>query len=139
MMCDYKAPETCPNAVELQAISGDSGTDTKLVTGTTSKWVKIFIREDSNFIHDPSYTATLESPPGVKFDLYSYVGDANAPDCAGNPLQGVGTPESLTESWNDAIGPDDNRWYTFEVRYVSGGTCDPSEKWKLTIAGNTVP
>jgi hypothetical protein len=141
-MCSYEAPEMCDTAELLAAIDGDQNMDVRLASGTTSKWYKIYIREAvSSIISYPqlSYTATLENPPGMHFDLYSYVGDSSNPSCAGNPLEGVGSPLTITETWGDNKGSDDSLWFVFEVRYVSGSVCDASSKWKLSIAGHTVP
>lgn len=86
-----------------------------------------------------SYTVTLESPPGMLFDLYVYAGDSNAPNCLAAAVSGTGSPESFTGQWGDSFGTDDNRWIAFEVRSVSNMPCTSSAEWKLTVVGNTMP
>ena len=138
--CDFSAPEDCLGAEELTQIDGDQNHDTRMATGTTSRWFKLYIHEGVSSVisfPDLSYKATLEVPPGMKYDLYSYLGDGSTPDCNGNPLQGVGDPEVVAEKWSDSAGSDDSLWFTFEVRYVSGGLCDSTSQWKLTVEGNT--
>lgn len=138
--CDFTAPEDCESAELLMQIDGDQNMDTRIEKGTTSRWFKILVHEGvSSVISYPSlsYTATLENAPGMQFDLYAYPGDINEPDCTANPLAGVGDPETISEDWPDSVGSDDSRWYIFEVRYVSGASCDVESQWTLTIEGNT--
>ncbi|MFK5065514.1 hypothetical protein, partial [Klebsiella pneumoniae] len=92
-------------------IDGDQNMDTRVESGTTSKWYKIYIHEGvSSIISYPplSYTATLENPAGMHFDLYSYRGDVSNPNCQVNPLEGVGDPLSISEQWGDNKGTDDS-------------------------------
>jgi hypothetical protein len=88
-----------------------------------------------------SYTATLTSPPGMRFDLYAYEGPIGspmmAPDCDATAIHSMGDPETITDQWPDNPGPDDSRWVLFEVRYVSGDLCGGAAQWTLTIAGHT--
>jgi hypothetical protein len=89
--------------------------------------------------HHESYTVTLESPPGMLFDLYVYTGDSNAPNCVATAVAGSGSPESFSDQWSDSFGTDDNRWIAFEVRSVSNMPCTSSAEWTLTVVGNTMP
>jgi hypothetical protein len=86
-----------------------------------------------------SFTATLTSPPGMRFDLYAYesmISDKPMADCLALPLGGMGTPETITDQWPDTSGTD-NRTILFEVRYISGMACGAAAQWTLTIAGHT--
>jgi hypothetical protein len=111
----------------------------RTATGSTSKWFKVLVHDPVNLGFDnESYTATLQSPAGMDFDLFAYDGDASAPDCFAAAVQAAGNPESITESWSDGLGNDD-RWITLEVRYVSGQLCGAAAKWTLTVEGHTSP
>ncbi len=141
MMCDFTAPDTCPNAEILPAIAGDVDGPTVTRTGDSSKWYKVHIQEqDSNvFETDLSYRVTLTSPPGMNYDLRVYQGPQDgSPDCTVAPKNGAGTPETVTDSWDDDQGfggEDDSVWLNIEVEYVSGSTCGPSSQWTLTVEG----
>ena len=135
--CSYASPNACADAQLMQEINGDTGSDSRVVQGTTSKWFKINVHEGYNLIGDLSYTATLESPPGMDFDLYVYPGDAAGPDCAGTPIHATGNPESASDHWSDSFGSQDDRYVAFEVRYISGTSCSATALWKLTVTGDT--
>ncbi len=127
-------------AQEIPEIAGDENNDTRTVHGTTSTWLKIKVKEAVSSIIDfpaTSYTATLDSPPGMNYDLYLYTGDATAPTCGGQPDHAVGTPEKFGASWGDTLNSDDTKWITLEVRYISGMECGPAAEWTLTVVGNT--
>jgi hypothetical protein len=105
------------------------------VSGSTSKWFKVLVHEGSTFISGLSFRATLDSPPGMDFDLYAYLGDSQGPNCFASPLHASGSPEALSDSWSDTVGFDDSTWYALEVRFVSGADC--TAKWTLTVEGDT--
>jgi hypothetical protein len=134
--CDYGAPNTCIAPTEIEPINGDTGSDVRVLNGTTSKWFKLRINEGSNFINDMSYVVTLQSPPGMDFDLYEYVGDGMATNCLGDAIHAMGDPESVSDAWGDSIGTDNGRWISLEVRYISGSACGPGAKWTLTAEGH---
>jgi hypothetical protein len=127
----------CSTAVEMPSVDGDTGSDTRTVSGWTSAWYKVLISEGSNFSNDLSYTATLTSPPGMLYQLFVYTGDSSMPKCLVNPVQGAGTPATVKDGWSDSLGTDDSTWITLEVRYASGDECNPPPKWTLTVQGHT--
>jgi hypothetical protein len=43
----------------------------------------------------------------------------------------------VSSSWSDVAFSDDDRWISFEVRYISGEVCDPAPEWTLTVTGHT--
>ena len=94
--CDYGAPNTCAMPTEIEAVDGDTGSDVRTLNGTTSKWFKVHINEGSNFINDFKYQVILQSPPGMDFDLYEYVGDGAATNCLGDAIHAMGEPESVS-------------------------------------------
>ena len=120
-------------------IDGDTGSDTRMVTGTTSAWFKVFVHEAYIFSSKISYTATLVSPPGMVFRLFAYMGDGMMTKCLGAAIQGTGMPPSVSDSWDDNANVQDGRWISLEVRYESGQQCNPAPKWTLTVKGNTNP
>ncbi|WP_437944784.1 hypothetical protein WME98_27890 [Sorangium sp. So ce296] len=135
--CDYGAPNTCTGAEDLGEISGDVDADSITVTGTTSKWFKVYVVDD--FTIPPlteSFMATLTSPPGMNFDLIVYQGDISVPDCFASGVRGQGTPESFMTTWNDRSIDDDHLWFSIEVRHVEGTACGEDAKWTLKVQGN---
>lgn len=148
-MCMYAAPNTCAAGVMIAEVPGDDGAVVQTQFGTTSQWLTVRIVEtkfdpvDQNKNH-MSYTVTLQSPPGMDFDVYVQEGpnDGGAV-CNGVPKKGTGTSgtETVKSSWNDNTSfgddKDDHRYLSIEVRYVSGTKCGAEAQWKLTIAGHT--
>jgi hypothetical protein len=128
----------CASAVQLTDINGDTGDDIRTLSGSTSQWVKVLVKDVAFTLSNTneSYTATLTSPPGLEFALFAYDGDASTPDCFAAPLIGSGSPQVISDAWPDGSG-NDNRWITFEVRYVSGPACDASSTWTLVVEGYT--
>ncbi len=134
--CDYTSPNTCPTAVEVVGIAGDAGNDVRTVHGLTSRFFKVRVDDSVGAPAMLSYTATLESPPGMVFELRVYPGDATGPTCAATPTTGTGSPPTVHEAWADGLA-DDSRWRGPEVRYVSGAECGTAATWTLTLAGHT--
>jgi len=133
----------------MAEVAGDDGAQVQTQFGTTSQWITVRIVETK---FDPvdqnknamSYTVTLQSPPGMDFDVYVQEGpnDGGAV-CNGAPQKGSGVAgaESVKATWNDNISfgddKDDHRYLSIEVRYVSGTKCGSEAQWKLTVAGHT--
>ncbi|WP_437835373.1 hypothetical protein [Sorangium sp. So ce1153] len=137
--CDYGAPNTCVGAEDLGSVSGDEGTDSWAVTGTTSEWFKVYVVDDSQiFTSTESFGATLTSPPGMNFDLIVYQGmpGVDATDCFASGVRAQGTPESFMTIWDDVGGQEDATWFVLEVRYVEGTACGEDARWTLEIKGN---
>lgn len=147
--CDYTSPNACSNAVEMAPVAGDDGAGVATQYGTTSQWFLIRITEtkfdpvDQN--ENPmSYTVTLESPPGMDFDLFVQEGASDGGQvCNAAPVKGTGQAgvESVKSSWSDAIefgdDKDDHRYLSIEVKYISGSACGADAEWKLTVKGHT--
>lgn len=136
--CDLMSPNTCETAEVLMEIDGNQGMEIVETKGTGSKWFQMKI-VDATEGERPSFTATLTSAMGTDYDLYVSHGDDNGPDCAFPQLQATGMPESFTQWWAGVIGQDDSRHLSLEIRHVSGGTCEESAQWTLTVQGNTDP
>ncbi|MBS2017355.1 MAG: hypothetical protein JST00_31010 [Deltaproteobacteria bacterium] len=138
------APAACAGATDLGTISGDTGAGVKSATGATSQWFKIRLSEDDSDVFGVSMQmrATLISPAGSNFDLHVYrAGGSSGVECSSitQSATTAGT-DVVSMEWGEtgtfSNGNDDDRWVTVEVRHVSG-TCSASNKWTLTINGNT--
>jgi|HubBroStandDraft_6_1064221.scaffolds.fasta_scaffold345013_3 hypothetical protein len=110
------------------------------VSGTTSQWFKVLVNDVHEYFSSPpdSFTATLTSPPGMRFDLYAYEGTIGGTmtDCDAPAIHPMGDPETISDQWPGSDGTT-NRWLVFEVRYISGTACGSAAQWTLTVAGNT--
>lgn len=140
--CDFTSPNTCSGAELLPEIDGDKGSDTRSAMGNTSKWFTIFVKEGvSSPIDYPalSFTASLQSPAKMDYDLFIYTGDFSNPDCGALPEKALGLPEAYSRQWGDTLATDDGTWYVLEVRHISGDICDNSAMWTLTVTGHTIP
>lgn len=137
------APNTCSGATNLGSVSGDTGADVKTASGHTSQWFTVRVTEDDSDIAGVQLwmTATLTSPPGTNYDLYVYVPSSDTLECSAVSYQSTSTSstDSATAKFGEggllSNGSSDDRTVTVEVRHVSG-TCDPANKWTLTLAGN---
>lgn len=139
------APPTCPTtntcgaATDLGKVSGDTGSDSKLVDGNTSQWFTVRVTENDTSLSGRKLrlTATLQSPAGANFDVYVYVPGGDTQECSVASKSSTNTTglDTAGVSWHDNLGPDDDRTVTVEVRQVSG-TCDAPAKWTLNLYGN---
>jgi len=123
---------------EIQGIAGDKDTS-KTLSGSTSKWFKVKIAEDSGLLKDIRFKATLTYKGGADFDLFLYKGDKDGVNCLGNAILATGNPESVGDSWGDTALSDDSRWMLLEVRLATGTPCLPGGSWSLLVEGNTAP
>lgn len=140
--CTYTAPNTCETAQQLQAIDGDLHHDTRVVLGSTSAWMAIEVREavDSPVSFPQlSYRLTLESPPGMLYELFVYPGNVLGPGCGQTPHQGEGDPPSVTQAWGDIPIFDDSIQLAIEVRHLQGDLCGEAAQWTLTVEGHNDP
>jgi hypothetical protein len=121
-------------------MNGDTGSDMDTASGTTSKWFSVLVNDVYELFSSPpdSFTATLTSPPGMRFDLYAYesASGASSPNCFAPAMGFMGHPEVITDQWPGGNG-NGTRWVLFEVRYISGTACGAAAQWTLTIAGHT--
>lgn len=137
------SPNTCTGATNLGSVSGDTGADVKTAEGHTSQWFTVRVTENDSGVFGVQLwmTATLTSPPGSNYDLYVYVPSSDTLECSAVSYQSTTTSstDSATAKFGEggglSNGSSDDRTVTVEVRHVSG-TCDPANKWKLTLAGN---
>jgi hypothetical protein len=139
------SPNTCAAAVDLGAVSGDTGADTQSAQGTGSQWFKIRVTEDDSgvFAWPLNLRADLSAPSGANFDVYLYVAsNVGNQECSAvsasstNPTTFDTANVEFGESGTFSNGSQDDRTVTVEVRWVSG-TCAPGAKWSLTVRGNS--
>jgi|GEM_PF-1157573 len=134
---------TCAGSTNLGQISGDTGAGVLTRSGHTSQWFQVRVTEDDNSIDGRPLRmrATLASPPGTNYDLYLYVPGSDTIACSAVTHQSTSAAATDTASAQFgeggflANGSSDDRTVTVEVRHVSG-TCDPAQKWTLTVEGN---
>jgi hypothetical protein len=138
------SPNACAGATAMGSVSGDTGAETARQTGSTSKWLKLRVREDDSAVTSGKklkLTLTLTSPAGSNFDLRVYLPlDPTSEKCTGaDRVTSASTgPDVAALEWGEGTfpnGADDSRTVTIEVLHVSG-TCDPSKTWSLLAEGN---
>lgn len=137
------ASSSCTGALNLGAVSGDTGADTISTEGFTSHWLRVRVTEnDGGLTGVPLWlSARLVSPPGTNFDLYVYVPATDTIECSAvtNRSTSTSSTDTVSVSFGEtglfSNGAADDRTVTVEVRHVSGN-CDASQKWKLELFGN---
>lgn len=136
--CDYDAPNSCLSADTITEIAGDAGEDVRVIHGTTSRFVKVFVAETVGSVisyPDLRFAARLDNSANMDFDLHVYVADAE-PHCDGDLVSATLEPAVIVGAWDDRLNSDDGRWMIFEVSHEGGTACDADAEWTLTIAGN---
>lgn len=100
-------------------------------SGRTSKWFRAQAQDCSSSQCGSALThrVSLQSPPGVDYDLYVYS------DCStliGSSTMGTGALDQIVVSRADQGGSSDSFTYWVEVRHVAGSSCS---NWQLTDEG----
>lgn len=137
------SPNTCLGGTTMTGVSGDTGSPTSRITGTTSQWLKIRVSEDDSGVLGAKLKLrlTLTSPSAANFDMRVYVpNDGSSQKCTGADRQTSATvgPDVASVEWGEgavANGDDDDRTVTIEVFHVSG-TCAAGQTWSLLAEGN---
>lgn len=139
------SPNTCAGATDLGSISGDTGADVKMASGSGSVWFTVRVTEDDSSISPRTLHAKAElvSPPGTNFDVFVYVaGGSSGQECfsVNSSSTNASGLDSATSEWGEtglfSNGSDDSRTVTVEVRWISG-SCSAATPWTLTVKGNT--
>lgn len=128
---------TCSVATTMGDIAGDLGLQTVELSGTDEAFFQVSIKEVSTTTTPVTATITLESPPGVNFDLFVRCTACTAAPYAQSTL-GAGMTDVVQFRNDDTSGVTDSTTVFIEVRYVSGGTgaaCGLT--WHLTVTGGT--
>jgi len=135
---------TCPTAVDLGSISGDTGAATRTASGYQSAWYKVRVTEDDS---DPfgiklSASIRLTSPAASNYDVFVYINTgSDTIECTtpSGTLSTSGTTDTSYIIWGEGTfsnGSDDGRTVSIEVRPISGA-CDASQPWQLVVTGDT--
>ena len=135
---------TCPSASPLGSVSGDEGSPGLAAMGAEPTWVTFHVTEDddSAFGSGMSFTVTLQSPPGLDFDLYVFRGiEGGGSGCGGFMQQSTNTGGSdvVSMSWGEggvANGSVDSAWVAVEI-VAKDEVCAPPQQWSLDVQGNT--
>lgn len=136
---------SCETAVTLAQIAGDTGSDTRMSSGTTSQWLSVKVVDTTLTGDRLRVSITLTSQDGANYDLFVLQpdeagGHEKAPkDCAATPVssQNASGVDLVKLDWDDVtnqLGQDDGDGLVIamEVRHISG----PCGSWALTVAGN---
>jgi len=140
-----QAANTCDTALVVSSVRGDTGSDTRMTSGSQSQWLSVKVSDTTLVGTTLSVGITLTSQGGANYDLFVLQPDERgghniAPkDCAASPIssQNVSGADTVKLSWDDVINSasdtdGDGLVIAIEVRHVSG----PCGTWNLTIAGN---
>lgn len=136
--CTNSGGMSCATADYVGAFAGDSssgtfcgGTQCRLATqrsGCGNGWFRIRVTENSTCLADLGFRATLQSPPGVDYDLYVY---RACGQLVGSSRAGAGQLDTVTHRINDSgLGADDSMDLRVEVRFFGGS--DPGS-WTLSF------
>ena len=147
--CEVKhdaAANACATALDLGSACADeqygcgylslsccSGVFTAFASqsGRTSKWFRAGAQDCSSSQCGSTlkHRVSLQSPPGVDYDLYVYS------DCStllGSSTMGTGALDQVVVSRADQGGTSESFTYLVEVRHVAGASC---RDWLLTDEG----
>jgi hypothetical protein len=135
---------TCPTAMALGTVSGDTGAAMLSASGYQAAWFRVRVTED--YSDAPGLAlrvlASLTSPSGASFDAFVYVNAAtDTIEC--NTTTGTvttnGNVKDVRAEWGEGFvpnGADDSRDVTIEVRPSGGTSCSSAQSWQLQIEGN---
>ena len=135
---------TCPAAMMLGTVSGDTQNLKLSAMGYQAAWFRVRVTEDNQDF--PGLTLRVSSkltfPASVGFETYVYVnaGSDVASECAitTGTRSTVGNVQTVRAEWGEGIVPNasnDGRNVTIEVRPV-GINCSMPEMWQLEVEGN---
>ena len=136
--------DTCPGAMMLGTVSGDTGNMKLNASGYRAAWFRVRVSEDDDQV--PGLTLRVASkltfPAGVGFETFVYVNAGNdvASECSTTTgtRSTVGNVQTVKAEWGEGLIPNglnDDRNVSIEVRPV-GTNCSPSAMWQLEIEGN---
>lgn len=145
---DPCAKNTCSGVKDIGALSGDTGSPSRTITGATGRWLTLTLEENETGLFASGrklrLKATLTSPAGHNFDLFIYQPGA-AKQCTAieKASESVTDPDIASISFGEDDGGGGNGFsdtsiVTVEVREIGGtaGTCDPTALWTLKLEGN---
>jgi hypothetical protein len=136
--------DTCPTAMVLGAVSGDTNNQKLTSVGTKAAWFRVLVTENDNDVIGISqrFAARVTSPAAVDFDVFVYLNPSNrVVECTntfGTKTQ-TGTVDEIKAEWGESgafsNGSNDGRDVSIEIRPVSGN-CNDAQMWQLEVEGN---
>jgi hypothetical protein len=136
--------DTCPTAMLLGAVSGDTNNQKLTSVGTKAAWFRVLVTENDNDVIGISqrFAARVTSPAAVDFDVFVYLNPSNrVVECTntfGTKTQ-TGTVDEVKAEWGESgafsNGSNDGRDVSIEIRPVSGN-CNDQQMWQLEVEGN---
>jgi hypothetical protein len=135
---------TCPTALDLGSVGGDTGNTTVTATGYLAAWYHVRVTEDDSGVFGVPMAVTLQltSPASEQYDLVVYVNTgSDAVECTtpSGSATTAGTTESTHLDWGESgafsNGSDDSRTVSIEIR-PKPGTCAAAQPWQLTATGD---
>lgn len=127
----------CPNALFLGNISGDTTSAPLSAMGADEAWYRVRINELSDASRYLSASITLQSPPGVDYDLYVRCLSCTNPTVLSS-TNGAGHLDQMSIGHDDTFATDDSHDIFIEVRYFGSGVGAVCGNWTLTINGDVV-
>ena len=125
----------CSSPADLGTICGDTGSDNLIENGCGDAWFTFELSEceasPPNELNDLTLKITLDSPAGVRYDLYLYDSQCGSPIASSK--QPAGLTDEVTSSVTDIEAQSDTKLFYIEVRKISGSS---SSNWNLSIVGN---
>jgi hypothetical protein len=134
---------TCPAAMMLGSVSGDTGNAKLGAMGHQSAWFRVRVTENDSDILGLTLRAAakLTSPTGSDFDVFVYVNTgSDVVECSTTigTTTTNGTVNETRAEWGEGTipnGSDDGRDISLEVRPIST-SCAPDRMWQLEVEGN---
>jgi hypothetical protein len=135
---------TCLAAMDLGAVSGDTGAATVSASGYQAAWYRVRVTENDSSVVGVKLKVTtrLTSPASSNYDVFVYVNTgSDVIECTtpSGTATTTGTTDEIKLNWGEgtvANGADDSRNVSIEVRPISG-TCSPAQPWQLIVLGDT--
>ena len=123
----------CSTSYSLgSTIHGDTDSNYRTVSSRGSKWYKVYVDENDDWIDSLEASIQLIVPSGVDYDITTYRDGCTSNAQTGS--NGTGAAECLSYEWSDSWGSNDSEWIYVKVYHFSGSSCS---NWTLTVRGNT--
>ncbi|MEM9696414.1 MAG: hypothetical protein AAGA56_27970 [Myxococcota bacterium] len=137
--CSYAPLTSCAGPSDANSNApwpSDDGAAGASFYGDTEEHIEVHFAETLTgiFDDDHSFSASLQSPQGMDWDLIVYEIDPSAPVCDSNTR--VGSSDAIDIEWDDTFG-DDATTFVFYVQHNSGTACGSAASWVLNVEANT--
>jgi hypothetical protein len=125
---------TCTSDNRISDVDGDSGSDVRVVNGYGEAYYEVTILENDGDSDDPQASITLQSPPGVNFQLC-----VRCDDCGGgikcDNSGGAGEADRVDVRADDDFIVSDDFDANIFIQFLSGDDTSCGD-WTLTVRGN---